>query len=40
MIMNRVPNIDQVAIAVHCHDDLGLAVENSVAALASGAKQI
>ena len=40
MLMNRVPNIDQVAIAVHCHDDLGLAVENSLAALASGAKQI
>ncbi len=40
MIMNRVPNIDQVAIAVHCHDDLGLAVENSLAALASGVKQI
>ena len=40
MIVNRVPNIDQATIAVHCHDDLGLAVENSIAALHRGARQI
>ena len=40
MVVNRVPNIDQVAIAVHCHNDLGLAVENSIAALTGGVRQI
>jgi 2-isopropylmalate synthase len=40
MMINRVPNIDQALIAVHCHDDLGLAVENSIAALHRGARQI
>lgn len=40
MIINRVPNIDQATISVHCHDDLGLAVENSLAALNTGARQI
>lgn len=39
-VVNRVPNIDQVTISVHCHDDLGLAVENSIAALEYGARQI
>lgn len=39
-VVNRVPNIDQVTISVHCHDDLGLAVENSIAALECGARQI
>lgn len=39
-IMNRVPNIERVTIAVHCHDDLGFAVENSLAALNQGARQI
>ena len=39
-IVNRVPNIDRATIAVHCHDDLGLAVNNSIAALNSGARQI
>ncbi len=39
-IINRVPNIDQVTISVHCHDDLGLAVKNSIAALEFGARQI
>lgn len=40
MIVNRVPNIDQATISVHCHDDLGLAVDNSIAALSCGARQI
>jgi 2-isopropylmalate synthase len=40
MLINRVPNIDQVTISVHCHDDLGLAVENSLSTLACGVRQI
>lgn len=39
-IVNRVPNIDRAIISVHCHDDLGLAVANSMAALRYGARQI
>lgn len=39
-IANQVPNIDRATISVHCHDDLGLAVNNSLAALDSGARQI
>lgn len=40
MLMNRVPNIDQATISVHCHNDLGLAVANSLAAVRAGARQI
>ncbi|MBB3064743.1 2-isopropylmalate synthase [Limibacillus halophilus] len=40
MLMNRVPNIDKAIISVHCHNDLGLAVANSLAALKAGARQI
>jgi len=40
MLMNRVPNIDKVMISVHCHNDLGLAVANSLAAVATGARQV
>lgn len=39
-VINRVPNIDKAIISVHCHDDLGLAVDNSIAALGCGARQI
>jgi 2-isopropylmalate synthase len=39
-IVNRVPNIDRAIISVHCHDDLGMAVDNSIAALGCGARQI
>jgi 2-isopropylmalate synthase len=39
-LKNRVPNIDRATISVHCHNDLGLAVANSLAAVASGARQI
>lgn len=39
-IVNSVPNIDRAVISVHCHDDLGLAVDNSLAAITSGARQI
>ncbi|MDZ4658427.1 MAG: 2-isopropylmalate synthase [Bythopirellula sp.] len=39
-LMNRVPNIDKAVISVHCHNDLGLAVANSLAAVEHGAGQI
>lgn len=39
-VMSRVPNIDQAVISVHCHNDLGLAVANSLAAVANGALQV
>jgi 2-isopropylmalate synthase len=40
MLFNRVPNIDKAVISVHCHNDLGLAVANSLAAVNAGARQI
>ena len=40
MVMNRVPNIDKAIISVHCHNDLGLAVANSLAAVQVGARQV
>ena len=40
MVINRVPNIDKAVISVHCHNDLGLAVANSLAAVQVGARQI
>ncbi len=40
MLMNRVPNIDKARISVHCHNDLGLAVANSLAAVGAGARQV
>lgn len=36
----RVRNIDKAVISVHCHNDLGLAVANSLSALANGARQV
>ncbi|MGR4000729.1 MAG: 2-isopropylmalate synthase [Alphaproteobacteria bacterium] len=39
-IRNRVPNIDQARISVHCHNDLGLAVANSLSAVVAGARQV
>ncbi|GLK80879.1 2-isopropylmalate synthase [Methylopila turkensis] len=36
----RVPGADKVIFSTHCHDDLGLAVANSLAGLAGGARQI
>lgn len=39
-LFNRVPNIDQAIISVHCHNDLGLAVANSLAAVENGARQV
>lgn len=40
MLFARVPNIDQAIISTHCHNDLGLAVANSLAAVNAGARQI
>jgi 2-isopropylmalate synthase len=39
-IRERVPNIERSTISVHCHDDLGLAVANSLAAIEAGARQV
>ncbi|MFH1092879.1 MAG: 2-isopropylmalate synthase [Candidatus Omnitrophota bacterium] len=39
-IVNNVPNVNKAVIAVHCHNDLGLAVANSLAAIRSGAGQV
>ncbi len=36
----HVSNIDQAVISVHCHNDLGLAVANSLAAVGAGARQV
>ena len=40
MLRDRVPNIDKAVISVHCHNDLGLAVANSLAAVKAGARQV
>ena len=40
MLRERVKNIDQAVISIHCHNDLGLAVANSLAAVEQGAGQI
>jgi 2-isopropylmalate synthase len=40
MLRDRVPNIDKAVISVHCHNDLGLAVANSLAAVQAGARQV
>ena len=39
-LMERVPNADRAIFSAHCHDDLGLAVANSIAAVQGGARQI
>ncbi len=36
----HVPNINDAIISVHCHDDLGLAVANSIAGVVAGARQV
>ncbi|KGX92438.1 2-isopropylmalate synthase [Pontibacillus halophilus JSM 076056 = DSM 19796] len=36
----NVPNIDRVSLSAHCHDDLGMAVANSLAAIENGATQV
>ena len=39
-LINRVPNIDKAVISTHCHNDLGLAVANSLAGVKAGARQV
>jgi 2-isopropylmalate synthase len=39
-VIARVPSSDQVTFSAHCHDDLGLAVANTLAALGAGARQV
>src|SRR2546425_3578780 len=40
MIRERVPNADKARFSAHCHDDLGLAVANSLAGVRAGIRQI
>jgi 2-isopropylmalate synthase len=40
MLRERVRGIEKITISVHCHNDLGLAVANTLAALAAGARQV
>ncbi|OCW83161.1 2-isopropylmalate synthase [Pelagibacteraceae bacterium GOM-A3] len=39
-LLNKVPNIDKAILSTHCHNDLGLAVANSLAGVQAGARQI
>jgi 2-isopropylmalate synthase len=39
-ILDNVPNIGRAVVSVHCHDDLGLAVANSLEAIKAGARQV
>jgi 2-isopropylmalate synthase len=39
-IRERVPNSDKAIISVHCHNDLGMAVANSLSAVLAGARQV
>ncbi|UCH29272.1 MAG: 2-isopropylmalate synthase [Myxococcales bacterium] len=40
LIRENVPGIEQAVISVHCHNDLGLAVANSLSAVQNGARQV
>lgn len=40
LLIERVPNADQAVFSVHCHNDLGLAVANSLSAVLNGARQV
>jgi 2-isopropylmalate synthase len=40
MIRENVPSIEKAVISVHCHNDLGLAVANSLSAVQNGARQV
>jgi len=39
-LMERIPNSDKAIFSVHCHNDLGMAVANSLAAVVKGARQV
>jgi 2-isopropylmalate synthase len=40
MLLERVPGMDAITISTHCHNDLGMATANSLAAVSAGARQI
>jgi len=40
MLLERVPGADEIVFATHCHNDLGMATANSLAAVDAGARQI
>jgi len=40
LIQENVPNIDRAVLSVHCHNDLGMSVANSLAAVTAGARQV
>ncbi len=40
MVRERTPNADKAIFSVHCHDDLGMAVANSIAGVEGGARQV
>jgi 2-isopropylmalate synthase len=40
MLIERVPNSDKAVFSTHCHNDLGLAVANSIAGIVNGARQV
>ncbi|PYC47893.1 2-isopropylmalate synthase [Litorivita pollutaquae] len=40
MLLNRVPGADEVIFSTHCHNDLGMATANSLAAVDAGARQV
>ena len=40
MLRERVPGIDKVILSTHCHDDLGMAVANTLAGIEGGARQV
>src|SRR5256884_1931194 len=40
MVRERVPNSDKARFSAHCHDDLGMAVANSLAGVQAGIRQI
>jgi len=40
MLLDRVPGADEIIFATHCHNDLGMATANSLAAVEAGARQI
>ncbi len=39
-LIDNIPSIDKAILSVHCHNDLGLAVANSLAAVRAGARQV
>lgn len=39
-LISRIPNADKAIFSVHCHNDLGLAVANSLSAIGAGARQV